>query len=44
VGQRAIERIKIVPTAIKASEHIGARDIMSALPYAGCDPVKRKLN
>jgi hypothetical protein len=36
--------MKILPTAIKASEDIGARDIMSALPYSGCDPVKRKLN
>ena len=44
MGQWPIERMKIVPTAIKASKHIGTWDIMSALPYTGCDPVKRKLN
>jgi hypothetical protein len=44
MGQRAIECVKILAAPIESSDYIGARDIMSALPYAGCDSVKRKLN
>jgi hypothetical protein len=44
MGQWAIERMKIFPAPIESSGYIGARDIVSALPYAGCDSVKRKLN
>jgi hypothetical protein len=44
MSQWPIKLVKVLPTAIKASEHIGAGNIMSALPDASCNALERKLD